>query len=208
MKKNILLFAMLLVFSFSNAQKINFGIKAGLNTSMLTGTEGIMTSIFGIHGGAFVEFKVSDRIRIQPEALFSSQGAKSVNTTNPVYGTEIKINSNIKLDYLIVPIMAKYYVANDFFLEAGPQVGVLMTAKKTGDSNTTVAGVSTLDSFNDNVKDTVKSIDYAANVGLGYDFLKNAFIEARYSIGLSNISTVSNTDVKNGVFQLSVGYKF
>ena len=208
MKKSVSLFIMLLVFSFSNAQKINFGIKAGLNVSMLTGTEGIMTSTNGIHMGTLVEFKVSDRIRIQPEVLFSSQGAKSVNTTNPVYGTEIKINNNIKLDYLIVPIIAKYYVANDFFLEVGPQVGFLITAKNSGDVNTTVAGTSSLESFNDNVKETVKSRDYAANVGFGYDFLTKAFVEARYSIGLSNISTVSNTDVKNGVFQLSVGYKF
>ena len=206
MKKSFLL--LVLVYSFSNAQKINFGIKAGVNASMLTGTGAIMTSTYGIHGGAFIEFKASDKIRIQPEALFSSQGAKTENTTNPIFGTEIKVNSNLKLDYLIVPIMAKYYLANDFFLEVGPQVGFLMTAKNTGDRKTTVSGTSSIESFNDNVKDTTKSMDYAANVGFGYDFLTKAFVEARYSIGLSNISTVSNTDVKNGVFQLSVGYKF
>jgi len=93
--------------------------------------------------------------------------------------------------------MAKYYVAKSFSLEAGPQIGFLVSAKSEGVD----------------VKDFVESIDFGLNLGAGYDFTEKFSAGLRYNFGLSNIAKTEpgdgdNTDIKNGVFSISVGYKF
>ena len=195
MKKIILAIAILITLS-GNAQKINFGIKAGLNMSMLTGSKDqIMSSTNGFFAGALLEFKILEKIALQPELLFSEQGAEfqSKNLTS---------STTMKADYLIVPIMVKYYLKRGLFLEAGPQAGFLISAKQ--DVENRIMNTST----SENIKDDTKVFDMSANVGIGYDILDKVVTQIRYCIGITNTSTLENTDIKNGVFQLSVGYKF
>ena len=195
MKKIILAIAILITLS-SNAQKINFGIKAGLNMSMLTGSKDqIMSSTNGFFAGALLEFKILEKIALQPELLFSEQGAKfeSKNLTS---------STTMKTDYLIVPIMVKYYLKRGLFLEAGPQAGFLISAKQDVENRITNTSTS------ENIKDDTKVFDMSANVGIGYDIFDKVVTQIRYCIGITNTSTLENTDIKNGVFQLSVGYKF
>lgn len=195
MKKIILAIAILITLS-GNAQKINFGIKAGLNMSMLTGSKDqIMSSTNGFFAGALLEFKILEKIALQPELLFSQQGAKfeSKNLTS---------STTMKTDYLIVPIMVKYYLKRGLFLEAGPQAGFLISAKQDVENRITNTSTS------ENIKDDTKVFDMSANVGIGYDIFDKVVTQIRYCIGITNTSTLENTDIKNGVFQLSVGYKF
>jgi len=195
MKKIILAIAILITLS-SNAQKINFGIKAGLNMSMLTGSKDqIMSSTNGFFAGALLEFKILEKIALQPELLFSQQGAKfeSKNLTS---------STTMKTDYLIVPIMVKYYLKRGLFLEAGPQAGFLISAKQDVENRITNTSTS------ENIKDATKVFDMSANVGIGYDIFDKVVTQIRYCIGITNTSPLENTDIKNGVFQLSVGYKF
>lgn len=195
MKKIILAIAILITLS-SNAQKINFGIKAGLNMSMLTGSKDqIMSSTNGFFAGTLLEFKILEKIALQPELLFSAQGAK-FKSKNLTFST------TRKMDYLILPIMVKYYIKSGLFVEAGPQVGFLLSANQ--DVENRITNIST----SENIKDATKDFDMAANVGIGYDILDKIVTQIRYCIGITNTSTLENTDIKNGVFQLSVGYKF
>ena len=53
-----------------------------------------------------------------------------------------------------------------------------------------------------------KSFDLAASGGVELKIIMGLFAQARYNIGLTNVSDNSDVDVKNGVFQLSVGYYF
>jgi hypothetical protein len=49
------------------------------------------------------------------------------------------------------------------------------------------------------------------NLGAGYDFTEKLSAGLRYNFGLSNIAKTEdgdNIEIKNGVFSLSVGYKF
>ena len=195
MKKIILAIAILITLS-SNAQKINFGIKAGLNMAMLTGSKDqIMSSTNGFFAGALLEFKILEKIALQPELLFSEQGAEfqSKNLTS---------STTMKADYLIVPIMVKYYLKRGLFLEAGPQAGFLISAKQDVENRITNTSTS------ENIKDDTKVFDMSANVGIGYDIFDKVVTQIRYCIGITNTSTLENTDIKNVVFQLSVGYKF
>lgn len=179
-----------------NAQKINFGLKAGLNMSMITGASNqIMSSSNGFHAGAFLEFKALGKIAIQPELLFSTQGAK-------LESKDLTSVTTTKMNYVMVPVMVKYYPIAGLFFEAGPQAGFLITAKEDFEDK-----IATTNSSED-IKDKTKAFDMSANLGVGYDILDKVVVQVRYCIGLTNTSTVENVNTKNGVFQMSLGYKF
>jgi long-subunit fatty acid transport protein len=180
MKKIILTAAAVFVFSFANAQDTKFGVKGGLSMSS-TSEEGA-SSLLAFHLGGFAEFKISDKFAVQPELLYSAQGAKFTG-------------GNLNLNYINIPVMAKYYVADAFSIEAGPQIGFLMSAKSDGTD----------------IKDACNSTDFGLNLGAGYNLNETMSLGLRYNMGLSNvIKDVAgvSTDSKNSSIQLSFGYKF
>ena len=50
------------------------------------------------------------------------------------------------------------------------------------------------------------SFDFGLNVGFGYNINSNLFAQARYNYGITTVT--ENPDIKNSVFQISLGYKF
>ncbi len=205
MKKIILTAVAVFAFGFANAQEAKFGLKGGLNLSTFTGdTDGLDLKLKpGFNVGAFVAVKLSDKLTFQPEALYSMQGTKidefEFELDNAVYLAEAKIN----LSYINVPLMLKYYAAEKFNLEIGPQVGFLVAAK-------TVAEVNGNEGEED-VKDSFESVDFGLNFGAGYDFTDNISAGLRYNLGLSNIAKTESGDdskLNNSVLSISLGYKF
>jgi hypothetical protein len=208
MKKNILLIAEVLVFGLSNAQEAKFGLKGGLNISNFTGdTEGAdLKSRIGFNVGGFVAIKFSEKFTLQPEVLYSTQGADFDNVGAEVDGFGyVTGNVKFKLAYINVPVMFKYYAAEKFNIEVGPQIGFLTSAKTA----------TKLDGFGQTVeqdiKDSFETIDFGLNFGAGYDFTEHFSAGARYNLGLSNIAKTEagdDTKLHNSVFSLSIGYKF
>ncbi|KFF14951.1 porin family protein [Flavobacterium hydatis] len=202
MKKIILTAVAVFGFTFANAQEVKFGVKGGINLSTLTGDVDDASSKVGFQVGGFAEIKLSDKFFVQPELLYSAQGTKT-----EMSGGEYFEKNNLKLGYINVPVMAKYYVADKFSLEAGPQIGFLVSAKN--DYSFSVLGLNGSEKID--VKDNLKSIDFGVNFGAGYDFTENISAGVRYNLGLSNIlenEAGDNFKQKNSVFSLSVGYKF
>ena len=99
-------------------------------------------------------------------------------------------SSNGGVSWLRVPVMAKIYVAPSFNLQVGPEVAFKVAAE---------------DDFTDEV---IKSTDFGIGVGAAYEMASGFMIDARYNLGLSNISEVEQTDIKNTGFQIGVGYRF
>lgn len=103
------LFILLSVITFStaNAQDTDerFGLKGGLNITFFNVDENglgtFATSETGFYGGVFMEFPIDEFLAIQPEVLYISVG---------------------DFNFLNVPIYAKYEVATDLYLLAGPSV--------------------------------------------------------------------------------------
>jgi len=98
-------------------KKFQYGLKLGLNVSRIAGTydifDGYSTWYYsnysnktGIHGGVFGEFRFK-KFSIQPELLYSRQGAKEKF-----------------LDYFTIPIMAKYYFVEGLSIDLGPQIDI------------------------------------------------------------------------------------
>jgi len=202
MKKIILSAMAVFAFGFMNAQEVSFGAKAGLNIANLSGDVEDTESLMGLHVGAFAEINFSERFSFQPELLYSMQGAKMEESE-----LGVTMESKLKLGYINLPLMVKFYAAENFFLEAGPQVGFLMSAKSEWETSGGGASLS----GDEDVKDDFKSIDFGLNFGLGYNFTENLSVGARYNLGLSNIADVDDSDdfkINNSVIQVSVGYRF
>jgi hypothetical protein len=180
MKKLIVIFALILIsVTDANAQMLKFGVKAGANFASLEGDglEGLETYT-SFHFGALLEVKVFENFSIQPELLYSSQGAK-------VSDENVK---DINFNYVTVPVLAKFYLITDkLSVEAGPQFSFLI---------------------DDNVGDQFESesFDFAAVGGLGFQFTENFFAQARYVAGLTEAS--KDAEVKNRVIQVAIGYRF
>ncbi|MBF4518859.1 PorT family protein [Flavobacterium sp. ANB] len=194
MRKIILSALAVMAFGLTNAQSTKFGVKGGLNLSTITGGNvEDNKSLVGFHVGGFAEIKIAEKFAIQPELLYSAQGSK-------FDGGPFFEDFDVKVDYLNIPVLAKYYIVEKFSVEAGPQLGILLSAKSEGED----------------VKDSFKSVDLGFNVGAGFQFTENLSINLRYTIGLSPIS--DNADIedeedyydsaKNSNLALSLAYKF
>jgi len=169
------------------------GIKGGLNFANVDVSKSAGANYdnrTGYHAGAFALIKVGF-IGIQPELIFSKQGSKyTISATN----------YDANYDYINIPVMAKFYLPLGLNLQAGPQFGFLSKAEV---KQTAGSVKQTYD-----VKDASKSSDIAIGLGAGWDLPFGLTIDARYNLGISKINDTSGSgDVKNRVFQVSVGYK-
>ncbi|MES2812082.1 MAG: porin family protein [Bacteroidota bacterium] len=198
MKKLLLTAAAVFAFGFTNAQETKFGVKAGLNLGNLTGntTDEFVDSGTNMrpsfHVGGFAEIKLSDKFAIQPEVLYSVEGAKQ-----DIDGQSEKLIWDFQ--FVNIPVMAKFYATDKFSIEAGPQIGFLTKAELTFDGDT-------IEDLKEG--DVTKSTAISGNVGVGYNFTDNISASLRYSLGLSNIIDVDGYELKSNVLSLSASYRF
>jgi len=196
MKKSMILTVMGLSLLVSSCAICNYGVRGGANFATIGGDDtDNLDSRTGIFLGAYTECKVFDTFSIQPELLYSQQGAK--------YTESEGFDGSFKFTYLNLPVMAKLYVSDGLFVEAGPQIGYLLSAKDDYES----PGLS----GEDDIKEEVKDIDFAGNLGLGYQFDSGLNLGARYSFGIANIQDFADTSDfsnTNNVFSLAVGFRF
>jgi len=164
------------------------GIKAGVNISNFTGGDfnDIETnSLTSYHVGLYVRIPLGS-FAIQPEMLFSEQGAKFKKPNEE--------EQEYKVKYINIPIMLQYHFSS-LWLELGPQIGFKVDE----------------DIPDPNIDDFAKSNDFAGAIGAGYQF-KGFGIGARYVVGFSGVGDVDlpnvDEDFKNGVWQFSLLYTF
>lgn len=171
MKKIILTIMAFAAFGTANAQDIKFGVKAGANFSNFTGDADV-DGRTGFYIGGLADFAVSEKFHVQPEVLYSMEGGKDA-----------------ELDFIRIPIMAKYYVMDGLNLQAGPMIAFKMGGDDLTDEIT-------------------KSLDYGLGFGAAYELPIGVFFDLRYNLGLSNISDVDGFDVGTTAFQVGLGYRF
>lgn len=177
MKKLLLLATFFAGVGTMQAQGIDFGFKAGANFASINGAND-SDNITSWHAGAALELNLIPTFSVQVEGLYSSQGAKIQD-------------EDYKLDYISVPVMAKFYILEDrLSFMAGPQFSFLVNDDNPFES----AG----DAYDNN------SFDIAAAGGVELKILKGLFAQARYTIGFNDVN--DSFDSKNAVFQLSLGY--
>jgi len=172
---------------FLFAQTAQFGIKGGVNVASYHSNDNTdFNSVTSFHAGGLVHIHMTSRLAIQPELLYSGQGAEN----KPA-------DLKAKLGYLNVPVLAQYMIGDGFRLQTGPQVGFLLSAKlKSGESET-------------DVKDSYSGVDFAWTFGAGYLFPGTGVgVDARYNLGLKDINEGGPAKVYNRVFAVGLFYQF
>ncbi len=194
MKFLFVLMTAIFITGAASAQNINapaghvsIGIKGGVNVyNIHNDNSTTYDSKVGFNLGVLGHIHVAKHLAIQPEIEYSAQGAK--------YTTG---NGSIKLNYVNVPVLFQYMWDNGFRLQAGPQAGLLISAKSEIDNNTV------------DIKDAMKPIDLGVSFGAGYIHPATGIgIDARYNLGLSNINKNSDMKSTNRGFQVSLFYIF
>ena len=176
--KNLCLVAFLAVFSLVGvqAQDTSFGVTTGFhNLTVRASANGASASSgeSGIFAGFFADIPVSDKLHVQPEVQYATIFADG-DTGNEV----------------VIPIMAKYYAAEQFFVQAGPVIDIIVDDSEG-----------------------LNAFGFGLGVGAGYEFSDKIFATTRYSFGLNNrleddIFEEISVDTKFNIFQIGVGYKF
>lgn len=171
--------------------RLYFGVKAGANYSNFTNANFETEGLQGFHAGAIVGYKINDNFAIQEEFLYSTQGAKLKGG--------LMDGEDIKLSYVSVPILLKYKTNFGLYLEAGPQIGILV------DEDFTSLGINSDTKF-------AEKIDGGVAGGIGYQFKNGLGIGARYYMSLTDVTKVKtagiNNNFQNNTGQVSLFYTF
>lgn len=200
------MFAMAGLFVQAQDGDMKFGAKLGPNFSTITGDADDAAVRVGLHVGLFAEFMITNDIGIQPELLFSMQGAN--NDYNYYYGYDGVGLEKVKLNYVNIPILGSYHFAAVKGLSAqfGPQVGILVSAKEEGiayDNN----GFTYR--YDVDAKDFYKTVDVGLSAGAQYEFSFGLIAQVRGTFGLTNIyDGPGNWKYRNNMIQLSAAYSF
>lgn len=170
--------------SQNHGRKTSGGIKGGYNLAAVSFDGDAETDRrHGFHIGVYGESFVNQNVSIQPELLYSQQGY------------EIKDASGTfkqKLDYINFPVMLKIYPSNNFFLEAGPQIGLAINHKEEYDGF-----------FSSSQEFEPDNFDWGMNFGAGFKTNSSLSFGVRYHLGLGDL--YDSNKAYNRVWQFYVG---
>ena len=197
MKKSIILFIVIAVAMATAKAQFSFGPKAGLNISKekYSNTAVYSTSSHNFFtAGAFANYRFKNRFAGETGVFYSAEGTaesyKSNNTTVTGVVTIKRIN---------VPLLLQYYTVAGLYLETGPQIGFMLSAK----------GDYTNGQYD--FKKYTRSTFMSWCIGAGYKLSKGVpgfGINASYAAGLSRIDkgTVSAGKITGSTFSIKLFY--
>jgi hypothetical protein len=211
--------AALLVLLFGEqvaTESFYFSLKLGGNASSLSGVDGTKNAL-GLNFGLMVNIKLSDKFHLVPEFMpLSPKGAKSIpfrSTGNAGLDQLIQPTTStaMQMNYIDIPVVAKYYVTEKLGVEFGPQISILTSAVdvyrgKIKEDDDLV--------FESNVKSSLNTLDVGVVAGVTYSLWdarggKGLYVHARYAYGFMDIVKDNPGDaVKNSLFQFAVSFPF
>jgi hypothetical protein len=188
MKKLLLSLVALVLISSAAFAQLSGGIRAGLNFSNESAKSDDLDlddtgdMKVGMQLGLYLVGNLSEKIALQPELVFSSFGSKDDD-------------GSTKLSYISIPVLLRYNINEMINIHAGPQFGILASAKYE----------------DEDIKDFYNGLDLGAALGVGLDFGKvNAGLRYYFSLGNTADTDAIGVDdlkAKNTAIQLVVGYK-
>jgi hypothetical protein len=161
----------------ARAQEVSKGLLVGFDSSRISpdpsGTSISMKS--GFLAGGYVALPVKKTIGVIIEAEYNQKHAAA---------TTGNITSELKLDYLEVPVMAKLPLFKGFYMEEGAAFGFPVRAN-------TETGTTTTD-----VKNTVTNPDVSLIISAGKAINSAWMIEGRYDGGVRHLMTTAGSPVQ------------
>ncbi len=157
-----------------NSDALEFGLEGGFNTSKVSGLEA-NKSLSAFNLGFYFDIRLKNQWYLNTGVLVKSNlgvDKLSANDLNflqtDVY--EEKGDYSQVMNYFLVPALAKYKLKNYFYIEAGPQFGLMYDAWV--EFNSDVEGKDAhIREYN---KDMINRFDAGIMAGLGYTLLKGS----------------------------------
>lgn len=191
--KHLLLALSLLAGTAATAQSTRFGLKAGASFATLTTPDAQFTT--GLHAGLMIYSPLGGAFAVQPELLYSQKGFHVTARSGPIR------EGDETLHYFDLPLPVKFRAAG-LYLEAGPQLGILM---QTSVSAIDFAGRPATGT-NDNL---FNAFELGYVLGLGYQGESGLVLGLRYNGGISDAVRIGGAaGIRNSVIQLSAGFLF
>ena len=205
--KKILMIAALMVATVSAKAQFEPGTfslqpKVGFELTSISGDGSKFKP--GFTAGLEGQYQINNWFGLSAGVHYAMGGCK-------IKETDAKFNMN----YVNIPVMAKFYVTKGLSLNAGLQLGFMTSAK--------LANVQLLGGKSDiDIKDLCNKTDFSIPLSIAYEFTNGLSFEARYNAGVTNVfkddvvnaalDVVGGTkrwdDNKNEMFMITVGYKF
>lgn len=213
MRRIVYFFAlfMALVSLRAAAQEFHFIPRVGFNLSN-TYSESYADMRPGLNIGIAEEIRFSRLFAIEPGVYYSMQGYRKENA----HGRTAKLN----VDYLNIPVLAKFYLYEGFHLFVGPQVGFNVKAEASDYlfSSEITPGVSSESDYSGDQKEAIRNVDFSLSMGLGYAFDWGLVLTANYNLGCTYLFSESELSLggsnlfhgkdRNGVIQINAGWRF
>lgn len=210
--------AALLVLLFGDkvaSENFYFSLKAGANIANLSNVDGSKMRP-GFNFGLLATIKLSDKFYLVPEfAPLSPKGAKNVPVTSSGNSNLDALLQNakgdIELNYIDIPVVAKFYLHKKFNIGLGPYLSILTGAQDKFETTADEVGDLTI---TNSTKSQFNSLDYGAVFEAGWSAWearngKGLNIHVRYTLGLNDIVKDNPGDaLKNSVFQIFVSFPF
>ena len=180
----------LLVLAQVSLAQFTIGVKAGTNISKVDGKSFSDEFKYGYHLGGFATIPLGSRLAIQPEVLFNQMNSQTGTEFSDIYENAVSGVTNVKLNYLSIPVLLNYKLGSLISLQAGPQFGILLDQNKN---------------LLENGKQAFDKGDFSMLGGVQLNIAKLR-LSGRYFVGLNNINDIDNQDQwKNQGWQLSLG---
>ncbi len=193
-----------------------FGVKGGVNFANFNGDVPTNKSLTKINIGGFVNYAINDKFQIQPELLYQGMGSEISGEQSIQIGDQFyyqRLEEKIMMDYLTIPVSMRYFLANRFYTEFGPQLGLALNQKVKFNRYTNDNGVESTSSGEQKLDQyynigTVKEFDFSLIFGLGYELNNGLGFNLRYNLGITPVIDVNYYQVKNSVIMLDILYTF
>lgn len=197
MKRTIcLIVASTFLFSSVKAQ-LSYGIKAGGALSSLPGDGNISNyNKYGFFAGVSGALALRKSLTLQAELYYSAQGNKVLVSIVDMQGNDLgNEKAPFRLNYINLPILARYQHASGIFVETGLQAGLLVSAR-----------IKTSRDASD-IKNYCRSFDLSWPIGAGMQFDNGLGINLRYNFGLVNLyKKGALVSIHNSVAQAGLFY--
>jgi len=202
MRKNILLLAVVAFVATAPLyaqKKVSPGIRAGVNVATLSNIDADFKTDF--YAGATLSLNLARRYTLQPELIYTRQGANNVAFVDEETG-QPSGHEDVTIQYLSLGVVNKFYFVDGFHGLVGPSLDM-----KIGKNFPRI-------DFDD---DDYGGVDLGIALGLGYTLPFGLTVEGRFKTGLLDafnndyfLGIFDDPDKVslNRVFQIGLSYSF
>lgn len=155
-----------------NSEGLEFGLEGGYNWSKVSGME-TNKSLSTFNLGFYFDIRLKNQWYLYTGVLVKANMGMDKLTANDLVFLQAEVyeqegDYSQKMNYFLVPILPKYKFKNHFYVEVGPQLGLMY--KSWVEFNSDIEGTTaTISEYNE---DMINKFDAGMMAGLGYTLLK------------------------------------